>query len=213
MTVFKPFQSFSTVQSVLLLYLKRAFFSVFLDGPSVFLTVSSAVSQSGASRLLEMNWQNLPKMDGVSVHLYDRDPSLSNSAALQTIRPTNADGYHKTSVQFPEQVFLKTNLTSSCLGYWIVYRLNDVMVTSNCLRSRPHWMHESRSSIGNLTLLDLMIPGTHNAGCFSPYNSQEDTLFTRYLFTQCGEENQICILDVFPLDRLDPKFDTGLQFW
>ncbi|GBM67471.1 hypothetical protein AVEN_18360-1 [Araneus ventricosus] len=133
------------------------------------------------------------------------------------------NAYHKTSVQFPEQVFLKTNLTSSCLGYWIVYRLNDVMVTSNCLRSRPHWMHESRSSIGNLTLLDLMIPGTHNAGCFSPYNSQEDTLFTRYLFTQIltnlhvsdlpeSEKHNFGIMSVCEHDNSKTIRATGMKF-
>ncbi|XP_055932459.1 PI-PLC X domain-containing protein 1-like [Argiope bruennichi] len=170
------------------------------DVPNVYLTVSSVVSQSGAARLLELNWLNLPNIEGVSVHLYGRDPSLSSGAALVTIRPTTTSGYHKTSVQFPEQVFYKSNLTSSCLGFWIAYRLNDVLVTSNCIRSRPHWMHESRSTLGNLTLLDLMIPGTHNAGCYSPFNAQEDTMFTRYLYTQ---EESIWNQLVFGIRYLD----------
>ncbi|GIY25244.1 PI-PLC X domain-containing protein 3 [Caerostris darwini] len=188
-----------------------------LDGPTVYLTVSSVPSQTGKARLLEMNWDNLPQRDDIRLYLHDNDPSLPDSTPLLTIRPNSSKGYHRTSLQFPEQVFSSSNLSSACLGYWITCRQDDREVASSCLRARPHWMHESRESLGNLTLLDLVLPGTHNAGCHSPFDPEEDTLFTRYLFTQ--EEsiwNQL-VFGVRYLDLRVAHFQTGRtpeqRFW
>ncbi|GFQ67907.1 PI-PLC X domain-containing protein 3 [Trichonephila clavata] len=154
------------------------------DVPTVYLTVSSAPSASGQDRLLEMNWDNIPRSDEGRVNVYGEDPSLPNKEPLVSVRPNDTKGYFKTSVRFPVQVFNNSNLTSNCLGFWITYRLGDQEVIRNCLRARPHWMHDSRSTIGNLSLLDLMLPGTHNAGCYASYDKHKDSILTQYLFTQ-----------------------------
>lgn len=90
-------------------------------------------------------------------------------------------------MRFPEQNFKKHNLTNNCLNFWIAYVQNEEILSTNCMRARPNWMYQARSVIGNLSLMDLMIPGTHNAGTYAAFDENDDTLLNKYLITQ--EEN------------------------
>ncbi|GIY18731.1 uncharacterized protein CEXT_274661 [Caerostris extrusa] len=142
--------------------------SSLLDGPTVYLTVSSVPSQTGKARLLEMNWDNLPQRADIRLYLHDSDPSLPDSTPLLTIRPNSSKGYHRTSLQFPEQVFSSSNLSSACLGYWITCRLDDREVASSCLRARPHWMHESRDTSETSPSWTSFFPGHTTPGATPP---------------------------------------------
>lgn len=60
---------------------------------------------------------------------------------------------------------LSSSLWSGCVKYWIAYvRHNEQLVVKKCLRTRPRWMEEAMSVIGHRSLLELALPGTHNAG-------------------------------------------------
>ncbi|KFM70036.1 PI-PLC X domain-containing protein 3, partial [Stegodyphus mimosarum] len=157
--------------------------------PLVFLTVSSLASRtrSEEARMLELNWdhipQNLSENGDVWIGLYNRDPVDDTSNPLVSTRP-NPEGYFRTSIRFPVQTFKVDSLTDTCLGFWIALIRNSEILASNCIRARPNWMFQAQSLIGNAALIDLMIPGTHNAGCYADFNPKEDTLVNRYLLTQ-----------------------------
>ncbi|GFW75481.1 hypothetical protein TNCV_4426641 [Trichonephila clavipes] len=68
---------------------------VLKDVPTVYLTVSSAPSASGQDRLLEMNWDNIPRSEEGRINVYGEDPSLPNKEPLVSVRPNNTQGYLK----------------------------------------------------------------------------------------------------------------------
>ncbi|XP_054714890.1 PI-PLC X domain-containing protein 1-like [Uloborus diversus] len=159
--------------------------------PVVFLTVSSLASRTNnvEDRIIEMNWDYIAQQDveaEVWVKLYNADPLANHSDPLISVRPSSA-GYHRTNIKYPEIAFTTENLTDTCLGFWITYERNSEISSWNCLRARPHWMNEIRSILGNMSLIEMMIPGTHNAGSYGPFNRNEDNRFNRYLLNQ--EEN------------------------
>lgn len=159
--------------------------------PLVYLTISSLASQSKneEDRMLELNWdRTTPNAtdEDARINLFDRDPLENASEPLVSVRP-RASGYFRTSIRFPEQNFTSNSLSDACLHFWIAYVQNGEILSSNCLRARPNWMYQARSVIGNFSLMDLMIPGTHNTGTYSAFDRFDDTIFNRYLITQ--EEN------------------------
>ncbi|GFU90404.1 hypothetical protein TNCV_1328581 [Trichonephila clavipes] len=61
------------------------------------------------------------------------------------------------------------------------------LVAKSCIRARPRWMYEMKDVIGNTTLKDLMIPGTHNAGSYEAYRPERNTAKVRY--QMCHDED------------------------
>ncbi|KAG8177283.1 hypothetical protein JTE90_026730 [Oedothorax gibbosus] len=156
--------------------------SAAVTGPLIFLTVSSLPSSD--HRLVEINW--VPEdeaMRDAIIHLYDADPDHNTSIPLMSVQP-GSRGYFRTRYRFPEVVFTEANLTDACLHYWVRLTGYDRKVrATNCLRGRPKWMYESRGALSNLSLTDLMLPGTHNAGSYSA-DASAGTLMAKYLYTQ-----------------------------
>ncbi|XP_013775425.1 PI-PLC X domain-containing protein 2-like isoform X2 [Limulus polyphemus] len=156
----------------------------------VFLTVSSLVSTSPSGditeRQLELNWLGGTRNEGDRVMLFDRDPKQSLERSLVMIDPLlHVSGYYKTNVQFPHLNFASHNLTTNCLGFWIAYLRQDKVLASSCLRARPYWMKENKEWIKDIPLVNLMIPGTHNAGSYQRYKgSESEKVFIRYLYNQ-----------------------------
>ncbi|XP_054717027.1 PI-PLC X domain-containing protein 1-like isoform X2 [Uloborus diversus] len=167
-----------------------------VTGPRVFLSVSSLASHTAdgviTERLLELNWYDAPQGmndDPTSwVGLFNHDPAESSNDPLE-IAPTrsNPDGYYRTRVLFPRIEFIDNKLSDGCLGYWIGYINLNRLVAKSCIRARPHWMNEMQDVIGNKTLKDLMLPGTHNAGSYEPYRPDRNSAKIRYQI--CHEED------------------------
>ncbi|XP_013789720.1 PI-PLC X domain-containing protein 2-like [Limulus polyphemus] len=156
----------------------------------VFLTVSSLASilPSGEmiERQLELNWVGGDRNTGDIVALYNHNPEKSLDSPVVTINPLlYVVGCYRTNVQFPHLRFTSNNLTSDCLGFWVVYLRQGEILGSSCLRARPFWMKENDRKIRNIPLVKLMIPGTHNSGSYRRYKGLEsETVFLRYLYNQ-----------------------------
>jgi hypothetical protein len=80
----------------------------------------------------------------------------------------------RTNVQFPYQNFATSKLTQECLGYYVAYIHNGVVFAKNCIKNNPFWMENSLSNIGDKTLTDIMIPGTHDAGSYEKYGPKSE---------------------------------------
>uniref|UniRef100_T1JAD6 Phosphatidylinositol-specific phospholipase C X domain-containing protein n=1 Tax=Strigamia maritima TaxID=126957 RepID=T1JAD6_STRMM len=149
------------------------------DSARVFLTVSSLPTEHGFSdRRLEFNWYNIMPRKGDWIGLFTTDPCINNTAQpIEFIQVIDyPEDSYMTNIHFPHQHFDKFNLTSICLGFWIAYVRNDLVLDSDCKKSQPHWMWENRKSIQHLTLSQLMIPGTHLSGSYKMNITGSETL-------------------------------------
>jgi len=154
-----------------------------VDGLSVFLTVSSiAKSQSGAlrDRLIELNWNAAEPQKGDWVGLYDRHPDEAGTEPLTQVSVSMSRGFITSEFRF-ERMPLRVG-QDPCLGYWIAYVRDNVVLLTNCLQIYPSWMEDLRDVIGEMPLHGLMLPGTHNSGSWKEYDGpNSDTVFLRYL--------------------------------
>ncbi|KAF8770592.1 PI-PLC X-box domain-containing protein like [Argiope bruennichi] len=119
------------------------------------------------------------------VGLFNHDPAEGSHDPLEVASTrNNPDGYYRTRIPFPRIEFFDNKLTDGCLGFWIGYINLNKLVAKSCIRARPRWMYEMKDIIGNRTLKDLMIPGTHNAGSFEHYRPDRNTPKIRYQMCQ-----------------------------
>ncbi|XP_054167795.1 PI-PLC X domain-containing protein 1-like [Oppia nitens] len=169
--------------------------------PEVWITVSSLADfnrklNRTIERQIELNWRRVT-IDGQHnqwIGLFNENPSnekLVKSGKNYSIDSINIDllnnGSYRTYIQFPYKKFSMKNLNNSCLKYWIALIKNKKIIAKNCLKIHPFWMEKNMAIIGNMSLLDLMIPGTHNSGSFDRYDLYEDTLTNKY--TLCQDES------------------------
>ncbi|XP_023227125.1 variant-surface-glycoprotein phospholipase C-like [Centruroides sculpturatus] len=132
-----------------------------------------------------MNWIHNNTYEEAWVCLYNHDPFDSKEDCLVKINVTNdPTGYHKTEFGFPKINFKPDNLTDECLHYWIALISSGDIIVSSCYRAHPHWMINLRDQIGNYSLDELMLPGTHNSGSYQNYDPRKDNLMNRYIVTQ-----------------------------
>ncbi|XP_071453592.1 PI-PLC X domain-containing protein 1-like [Hetaerina americana] len=77
-----------------------------------------------------------------------------------------------------------------CFPFWIAAYANKTIVYTDCLKIRPTWIWDHRSELGDMSLRSLLIPGTHNSGCYkrvtglSNQNSRRNSFSSRFLLTQ-----------------------------
>lgn len=156
----------------------------------VFLTLSSLVRNTEDAKIIErqveMNWiTNSSNSEESWVCLYNHDPLDALEDCLIKINITNdTTGYYRTDFSFPKINFRSDNLTEECLHYWIAFITMGNITASSCYRAYPFWMANLRDHIGNHSLNDLMIPGTHNSGSYQDYDPGKDTIINRYVITQ-----------------------------
>ncbi len=174
--------------------------------PEVFITVCSVagVAKYGKharnlDRRLELNWNNFEDhQTGDVVALFDCDPEDKSvrsrngndissiiDLAKEKVDVDSSRGYHRTTVRLERKTLTTKGDTS--LGWWIAYLRRShtssswLVMKSNSFRIRPHWMRELRNVIGDIPLLSLMIPGTHDAGAWMEYDPVRcENIYVRY---------------------------------
>lgn len=69
---------------------------------------------------------------------------------------------------------IKKNRTlNNCLHYYVIYfsaKMEDV-VAAECIRLNYQWMRDNFDHLKEHTLLEMMLPGTHDATSYEPYSS------------------------------------------
>lgn len=141
-------------------------------------------------RRLELNWKNLPEEDTYWVGLFGKDipegSEIEEEDSLHTIRTQSmAKGRFRTDVEFPVFTFDATNLTTTCLGFWVHLVNGKQSIVKNCIMTRPSWMGESYEYLKDKALKDIFIPGTHNAGSYEVgYKESSARLLRKYIICQ-----------------------------
>lgn len=79
-----------------------------------------------------------------------------------------------------------TSLSYNCLSF------SGAILSSSCLEIHPFWMQQNCLYLSNLTLPEIMIPGSHDSGSFyfhreiapiSKYKyAQEETIFNQLVY-------------------------------
>ncbi|KAG8225730.1 hypothetical protein J437_LFUL006825 [Ladona fulva] len=153
----------------------------------VSLVVSSLVSDTGETRLLEARWRNAPLQIGDYLAIYESDPTggvLPEPVfSLELKEPT---GYVFTGVpSYPTNDTI--GYETRCLGHWLAYVSpgdgtgEHQILASACTRTRPTWMYDLKDEIGQLKFRDLFIPGSHNSGS---YIEGPGDRITKYIYNQ-----------------------------
>ncbi|KAF4533074.1 hypothetical protein B566_EDAN002637, partial [Ephemera danica] len=182
---------------------------------SSFWFLSNEAPHGLQSRHLELNWEPAACLQRRlhSVALLARDPAItgrwSNDSWVLShlLSSQHPEGYFRTTVSLGKprlpgdfdsgghkhylhighQNTTRPKSGDHCLPYWAAaYDGSGALIASDCLRIRPTWMWDHRTQLGGARLSQLMLPGTHNSGCF--YGGEEaltraDTV-ARFVFTQ-----------------------------
>ncbi|KAH7646622.1 hypothetical protein HUG17_2160 [Dermatophagoides farinae] len=148
------------------------------------------------------------------IALYDVEPTTSNFDYnfIERIFPITTTGKHITAKSYEyfsfESAFfndknkrylndflrsgngsaltkLSSSLWSGCIKYWIAYiQYNRRIVVKKCLRTRPRWMEHSMPFIGHRSILELALPGTHNAASYEISGKMNFPRLDKYIYCQ-----------------------------
>ncbi|XP_035717341.1 PI-PLC X domain-containing protein 1-like isoform X1 [Vespa mandarinia] len=167
----------------------------------VWLTVSSlckpiAASDNVVDAVLEVNWElDCPtsKEYPDTIKVFTADPVHN-----KTIRPKlilspleHPRGYYRTNITvgrppLPGGWDTRDGATlpgPHCLKHHVALYKDGDLCMSSCLRIWPTWMYDLRRQLGRLPIGSLMIPGTHNSGCYEHVDLTR-RVFQSYLLTQ-----------------------------
>lgn len=134
-------------------------------------------------RQLEINWDVPEVQEGDWVGLFDHDPSDAWSVAVRRVTPDVSVGHHLTDVTLPH-LPIHANMTEvSCLGWWVAYVRSDGPIATDCVKVRPRWMSTFKK-LSRVALRDLVLPGVHDAGTYTPFSAVADTALYKYAITQ-----------------------------
>ncbi|KAL1423949.1 hypothetical protein MTO96_020742 [Rhipicephalus appendiculatus] len=153
-------------------YICNGYASTEIPRTGIYITVSS-YSGFWSNGHFEMNWFGIPKeLIGVTYAvLTTRNPPRGSSDVLSIVPITRHTDRYMTSAPAPA-FNVSTLMKGECLGYWAVvidntYKpWNPVVLYSSCFTPKPRWMRQNCCTLSTLSILDLLIPGTHNSGMY-----------------------------------------------
>ncbi|XP_012273724.1 PI-PLC X domain-containing protein 1 [Orussus abietinus] len=168
----------------------------------VWLTVSSlwrpiAASNKVIDAELEVNWDldcppNIEQPDTIKVFTADPAHNKTVKPQLTLFLPEHPQGYYRTNITVGRP-HLPGGWDAAdgaalpgphCLKHYAALYKDGVILTSSCLQIWPTWMYDLRRQLGRLPIGTLMIPGTHNSGCYKHGDLTRRDAFQRYLLTQ-----------------------------
>lgn len=158
-----------------------------------------SLTVAAQDRKVEVTFKDLPISKGAAIILTSANPKnckynepkskwiCANNNILYTFEPSRSSVYHKTSIIYKYTKATQFNKASKCDSVWAIYvdRSGKVMI-STCLMLYPRWINELLPTIGKKRIRDLVIPGTHNSGCYKEtFKVPLAKLYTsRYSLTQ-----------------------------
>lgn len=168
----------------------------------VWLTVSSlwrpiAASDKVVDAELEVNWEldcqsSTDYPDTIKVFTADPAHNKTIKPRLILTPLDHPRGYYRTNITvgrptLPGGWDTRDGATlpgPHCLKHHVALYKDGDLFASSCLRIWPTWMYDLRRQLGRLPIGSLMIPGTHNSGCYKHGDLTRRDIFQRYLLTQ-----------------------------
>ncbi|KAG7160236.1 PI-PLC X domain-containing protein 1-like 2 [Homarus americanus] len=154
----------------------------------VWLWVSALASASSdgqtTQRQMEINWEVTEVHEGDWVGLFDHEPTQDWLTPLQQAVPEATTSHYLTNYTFPFLPIHANMTEGSCLGWWAAYVRNDRLIATDCIKIHPGWMSSLSEQLSGVALRDLVIPGVHDSGTYTPYTSSSDNSLLKYAITQ-----------------------------
>ncbi|XP_050461612.1 uncharacterized protein LOC126856794 isoform X1 [Cataglyphis hispanica] len=195
------------MQKGIVLLILHVFCDTVLAGQcgKVWVTVSSlwrpiAACDKVVDAELEINWEfdclADTRYSDTQIKVFTADPLAAHNKMIKpelTLTSLQRPrGYYRTNITvgrppLPGGWDTKDGATlpgSHCLDYYAVLYKDGHMLSMTCLQIWPTWMYDLRREIGMLPIGTLMIPGTHNSGCYKHGDLTRRDAFQRYLLTQ-----------------------------
>uniref|UniRef100_A0A182ISQ1 Phosphatidylinositol-specific phospholipase C X domain-containing protein n=1 Tax=Anopheles atroparvus TaxID=41427 RepID=A0A182ISQ1_ANOAO len=163
----------------------------------VFLTIS-AYSRSIEDAPLVINWGPGCESPPDWIGLYTENPALSSAPPIAKVLVNGEpSGQVVSAVKFGhqklpggwsyEQVLQhipKRKSKPICFDFYLTsYGADGQLQYFDCLKIQPAWMF-AESSLGNMTLKDLFLPGTHCSGCYQTRTNAGNVVLKKIGFRQ-----------------------------
>ncbi|XP_058123216.1 uncharacterized protein LOC131294280 [Anopheles ziemanni] len=177
--------------------LATLFLSVSGEACPVYLTIS-AYSRTIEDAPLVINWGPGCESPPDWIGLYTENPALSNAPPIAKVlvngEPT---GHVISAVKFGhqklpggwsyEQVLQhipKRKTKPICFDFYLTsYDATGHLQYFDCLKIQPAWMF-AEPSLGNMSLKDLFLPGTHCSGCYQTRTNGGNVVLKKIGFRQ-----------------------------
>ncbi|GAB0098208.1 uncharacterized protein DMENIID0001_139190 [Sergentomyia squamirostris] len=177
---------------------------IFLTLLSHFLVISSApacriyitvtpLAWNPEGRFLEVNWGG-GCQEKMWIGVFKKDPSLNSEQPIYYLETHDrTSGYEMTGIplgqldlpgNWHDPMKDKNNFQTQCLPYFVAGYIGNDLVTLDCLKIQPQWQTQMRDHIGNISLKNLFIPGTHCSACYVNETKSMTQLLRRFVFTQ-----------------------------
>ncbi|XP_053687337.1 uncharacterized protein LOC128736863 [Sabethes cyaneus] len=202
---------------------------VLSDTCPVFLTLSS-LSRHIEDASVVVNWGPDCEAPPDWIGLYTVNPAITDVLPVVKVIVNNeSSGNVVTDQKFGKQRLPggwnfdevlrhipKRRPKPLCFGYYLVsYDKNNELQTFDCLKIQPHWMF-TEVNIGNVSLKDLFLPGTHCSACYQTKANINNVFLKRVGFRQ---DLDIWTQLVFGIRYLDfsvgfhPSHNATRNFW
>ncbi|XP_017011919.2 uncharacterized protein [Drosophila takahashii] len=164
--------------------------------PKIWLTIGAQ------QRFLEVSWANAPanngdkilvtKQDALSFEKsQDEESWVANGGATEVeatilLSPQHSTHWQTTQLRYDYLLSRTVTIETTCYGFWASYiDFQGNILAKTCLKAFPRWMNDLKSEIGDVTLRDLFIPGTHDSGAYIPnFSLSNENVETKYSVTQ-----------------------------
>lgn len=148
---------------------------------NIGILLSPQISRS-RSHEIEIYWNNLKIQSGDKISLFEENP-LGYSTVMYTITPDGPNGRQKTGI-FAEFV-PSSNLSfvQECTKYGVALLTQTSIKMNKCLKTQPTWMKERKDILGNLTMSQIFLPGTHDSASYDE-GSRKINIVSNFAITQ-----------------------------
>ncbi|XP_063609207.1 uncharacterized protein LOC134783317 isoform X2 [Penaeus indicus] len=156
--------------------------------PRIWLWVSALASTSEdgqvTQRQLEVNWEVPEVLEGDWIGIFDHDPSLGSASHHESFQPAAEKGYFVAKASLPHLRVHASMDEALCLGWWAAYIRDGSPLTVDCVKVHPRWMSSLKNQMYNIPLHQIVIPGTHDSGTYTPYSLAAENALMKYAVTQ-----------------------------
>lgn len=150
------------------------------QSPYLSLTVSAE------SNLIEITYKNFANYTpGDIIFLTDYDATEIPISSLEEYRVEGQDGYKRTHVYYTYLYPKIVGMTEGCHSVWAMYVTSiGEIIYKTCLMNYPTWMNDMLPQLGNLSLRNFIIPGTHDSGSYRENQLMKNVYPLNYYITQ-----------------------------
>lgn len=110
-----------------------------------------------------------------------------DKTALFWTKPSEDNGWIRTSVIFDRNLLNEVHYNTKCYGYWAIYIDEQLKpIEKICMRTYATYMNDNRQDIETFRIRDLFLLGSHDSGSYrTNFNATtNETIVTKYALTQ-----------------------------